>query len=272
MVITNKTYTDTLFAKLAHWEFRLVFAKNYIFWIKDLPHEGLLRYYLVGNLEWVMPISSDALRAILVTKVYDFEKPEIMSYGMRKTLGNGILLVEGEEHKVQRKNLMPAFSYRHIKNLYPLFWSKSTEMERMPNSTNVSACACCHWDRNDIICDFYRAPTPQPGEWESSTLKKLQEQNQAVIAKFRSASAQWEKIAAGITETQNSAFGINTALLMEDRQLVAESTQKQVLATMTLKNEQENGMKLAMEAIDMCTAMQDFIDEKVKEEDERSKR
>ncbi|KAJ6007906.1 hypothetical protein N7540_011882 [Penicillium herquei] len=75
-------------------------------WIKDLPHEGLLRYYLVGNLEWVMPISPDAFREILVTKVYDFEKPEIMSYGMRKTLGNGILLVEGESTRMREDNVI----------------------------------------------------------------------------------------------------------------------------------------------------------------------
>lgn len=30
--------------------------------------------------------------------------------------------------QVQRKNLQPAFSYRHIKGLYPTFWSKSAEM------------------------------------------------------------------------------------------------------------------------------------------------
>jgi cytochrome P450 len=30
----------------------------------------------------------------------------------------------------QRKNLMPAFTYRHTKDLYPLFWSKSCEMVR----------------------------------------------------------------------------------------------------------------------------------------------
>jgi cytochrome P450 len=32
--------------------------------------------------------------------------------------------------KTQRKNLMPAFSYRHIKDLYPIFWSKSRELVR----------------------------------------------------------------------------------------------------------------------------------------------
>lgn len=33
--------------------------------------------------------------------------------------------------QMQRKNLMPAFSYRHIKDLYPIFWSKSVEMVKL---------------------------------------------------------------------------------------------------------------------------------------------
>lgn len=32
---------------------------------------------------------------------------------------------------MQRKNLMPAFAYRHIKDLYPVFWSKSAEMVKL---------------------------------------------------------------------------------------------------------------------------------------------
>ena len=59
-------------------------------------------------------------------------------------LGVGILLAEGDEHKVgsshcladsadismqrQRKDLMPAFHYRHVKDLYPVFWEKSTKL------------------------------------------------------------------------------------------------------------------------------------------------
>ncbi|KMK57792.1 cytochrome P450 monooxygenase, putative [Aspergillus fumigatus Z5] len=66
-------------------------------WAYKVPNNGLIRYYIVGNLE-------------------------------RK---HGVLLVEGDEHKRQRKNLMPAFSYRHIKNLYPIFWSKSIEMVKL---------------------------------------------------------------------------------------------------------------------------------------------
>lgn len=38
-------------------------------------------------------------------------------------------IVSANEYlKTQRKNLMPAFNYRHVKDLYPVFWSKSREL------------------------------------------------------------------------------------------------------------------------------------------------
>ncbi|KAL8719635.1 MAG: hypothetical protein Q9225_003383 [Loekoesia sp. 1 TL-2023] len=48
--------------------------------------------------------------------------------GLGRLLGVGVLLAEGDEHKTQRKHLMPAFAFRHIKDLYPVFWAKSSEM------------------------------------------------------------------------------------------------------------------------------------------------
>lgn len=44
-----------------------------------------------------------------------------------RILGLGIILSEGEEHKGIRKALMPAFAFRHIKGLYPIFWEKACE-------------------------------------------------------------------------------------------------------------------------------------------------
>ncbi|TGJ82519.1 hypothetical protein E0Z10_g6237 [Xylaria hypoxylon] len=38
----------------------------------------------------------------------------------------GILLAEGDQHKQQRKTLLPAFAYRHIKDLYGLMWDISS--------------------------------------------------------------------------------------------------------------------------------------------------
>ncbi|KAJ5941769.1 cytochrome P450 monooxygenase [Penicillium verrucosum] len=97
-------------------------------WAHNMPNDGLIRYYIVGNLERVFPTSTAALREILVNKAYDFAKPRTIQQFLYPIVGHGLLLAEGEEHKVQRKSLMPAFSYRHIKDLYPIFWAKSSEM------------------------------------------------------------------------------------------------------------------------------------------------
>ncbi|KAJ5383703.1 hypothetical protein N7517_001614 [Penicillium concentricum] len=99
--------------------------------VKNRPNQDLLRYYIVANLERVILTSPKSLGELLVTKVYDFEKPELVRQSLRRITGDGVLLAEGEEHKIQRKNLMPAFAYRHIKNLYPVFWGKSVEMVKM---------------------------------------------------------------------------------------------------------------------------------------------
>ena len=62
-----------------------------------------------------------------MSKNYEFIKPAQVRNGIGRILGIGILLAEGDEHKAQRKNLMPAFAFRHVKDLYPTFWSKSRE-------------------------------------------------------------------------------------------------------------------------------------------------
>lgn len=59
---------------------------------------------------------------------FQFIKPGHFREGLARILGVGILLAEGDEHKKQRKDLMPAFAYRHVKDLYPVFWGKSREL------------------------------------------------------------------------------------------------------------------------------------------------
>jgi hypothetical protein len=77
-------------------------------WAANLPNEGLIRYYIVGNLERVVLTSPKALSELLVTKVYDFEKPKTVRQSFRRIVGDGILLAEGDEHKV----LLTAISNR----------------------------------------------------------------------------------------------------------------------------------------------------------------
>ncbi|KAI9872766.1 MAG: hypothetical protein M1830_001214 [Pleopsidium flavum] len=97
-------------------------------WVNEIPNDGLIRYMALLNAERLLIASPKALGEVLVQKNYDFIKPSMVRFGLRRLLGIGVLLAEGEEHKTQRKNLMPAFAYRHIKDLYPVFWSKSCEL------------------------------------------------------------------------------------------------------------------------------------------------
>lgn len=70
-------------------------------WIRNVPNDGLIRYYMVGNLERVLLTSPKALSEVLVHKAYDFCKPELVQLQLRRVTGNGLLLAEGDEHKVR---------------------------------------------------------------------------------------------------------------------------------------------------------------------------
>ena len=95
--------------------------------VNSVPNDGVIRYLGLFNSERLMITSPKALGEVLVSKNYDFIKPGQIVRGIGRLLGIGVLLAEGEEHKIQRKNLMPAFAFRHVKDLYPTFWSKSRE-------------------------------------------------------------------------------------------------------------------------------------------------
>jgi cytochrome P450 len=93
----------------------------------SIPNDGLIRFLGILNHERIMPTSPQALKEILVTKNYDFTKPTEFITGLGRLLGIGLFLAEGDEHKHQRRILLPAFAFRHVKDLVPTFWSMSRE-------------------------------------------------------------------------------------------------------------------------------------------------
>ena len=97
-------------------------------WMNEIPNDGFIRYLHFLNRERLLLLSPKTLAEVLVNKTQDFAKPNLLKTGIGKILGNGLLLVGGEEHKIQRKGLGPAFNFRHIKEMYSLFWSKGGEM------------------------------------------------------------------------------------------------------------------------------------------------
>jgi cytochrome P450 len=70
------------------------------------------------------------LADVLVHKCYDFTKPTKISNFLRLILGDGLIIVEGDQHKFLRRNTMPAFHFRHIKELYPMMWDKARTLTK----------------------------------------------------------------------------------------------------------------------------------------------
>ncbi|KAI0426738.1 cytochrome P450 [Xylaria sp. FL1042] len=97
-------------------------------WIEKLPHQrhGLIRYRTALNQERIVVASPEALAEVLTTKSYHFRKPQTVANALKPIAGVGILLAEGDHHKHQRRTLLPAFAYRHIKDLYGLMWDISS--------------------------------------------------------------------------------------------------------------------------------------------------
>lgn len=97
-------------------------------WMETVPNDGIIEYRTAFNAQRVLVTNPKALAEVLQLKSYDFVKPWQLREGLGRLLGVGILLAEGDEHKRQRKNLNPAFAFRHVKDLCPVFWAKSIEM------------------------------------------------------------------------------------------------------------------------------------------------
>jgi len=103
---------------------------------KKYPNEELVNLNAF-DLE-VLVAKPQLLADILVHKAYDFIKPPKVSAFLRHVLGDGLIMIEGDQHKFLRKNTMPAFSFRHIKDLYPMMWDKSVLMSEALQEALVS--------------------------------------------------------------------------------------------------------------------------------------
>ena len=74
-------------------------------WINEVPNEGLIYYNFIFNAERLLITSPKGLGEVLVQKNYDFIKPTGIRDGLGRLLGVGLLLAEGEEHKVRTVSL-----------------------------------------------------------------------------------------------------------------------------------------------------------------------
>jgi len=78
------------------------------------PNDGILLLRGVFARNRLLITKPNALADVLVNNAYDFKKPRPIRDFLRHVLGNGLIIVEGDVHKFQRKHLLPAFSFRHV--------------------------------------------------------------------------------------------------------------------------------------------------------------
>lgn len=92
---------------------------------RNTPNDGLLvlwyPFYLYSQ---VIPTRPDTLMDMLHTHSYDWEKPPTFRAIIKRTLGEGLVGAEGDQHKAMRRAVAPAFSGHHVRELCSLFYSK----------------------------------------------------------------------------------------------------------------------------------------------------
>jgi len=101
---------------------------KFLEWMKSVPNDGLIQVRSLGHQRTVLLATTpEVVKQILNENAYDYAKNEVTRSFLRRFLGDGLIVVEGNQHKLQRKAVAPAFSGKHIKDLVPLMWTKSKE-------------------------------------------------------------------------------------------------------------------------------------------------
>ncbi|KAI0088539.1 cytochrome P450 [Irpex rosettiformis] len=66
----------------------------------------------------------------ILSRGYDYPKPDFVRDALASMAAghDGLITVEGDQHRKQRKILNPAFSSSHIKSISPIFWDKALKL------------------------------------------------------------------------------------------------------------------------------------------------
>ncbi|KAF8451154.1 cytochrome P450 [Boletus edulis BED1] len=79
------------------------------------------------NLDGVLTMDIRAINHV-ITHTSDYQKPPSVQYTLSQMLGKGILIVEGAQHRQQRRIMNPAFGPAQIRALTDIFLEKSVRL------------------------------------------------------------------------------------------------------------------------------------------------
>ncbi|KFA69253.1 hypothetical protein S40285_07421 [Stachybotrys chlorohalonatus IBT 40285] len=96
-------------------------------WINEIPNDGLIRYNGFLNAERILVTTPLGCKEVLQTQGYNYIKLPWALEVMGQFAPRGILVAPPEKHRVDRKLLQPAFKFKYIKELYPIFWTEGAK-------------------------------------------------------------------------------------------------------------------------------------------------
>ena len=153
-------------------------------WMKQVPNDGLIRYFGIFNQERLLVTTSDGVRDVLVTNPYHFHKQRAQKTHLEPVLGRGLVFVEGDTHKFHRKQMSLAFATKSIRDCQSIFWQKTKEI--VDNFTDQITYQSGIKQRvverpEDVIVKVDPDSSSDEQSADESTLKKTDKQRSAVI-------------------------------------------------------------------------------------------
>ncbi|GBE88427.1 cytochrome P450 [Sparassis crispa] len=86
-----------------------------------------IKYHGFFNLDRLFTMDMRALNHVLSHSM-NYEKPEHTRFNLSQVLGSGLLVVEGEQHRQQRRIMNPAFGPAQVRELTEIFLEKAREL------------------------------------------------------------------------------------------------------------------------------------------------
>jgi cytochrome P450 len=115
------------------WYRRILADPDYdqlVEWINEIPNDGLIRYYGFFNAERLLVTTPNGCKEVLQTQAYNYIKLPWALEVMGQFARQGILVAPPHKHRIDRKALQPAFKFKYVKELSPVFWSEGAKFLR----------------------------------------------------------------------------------------------------------------------------------------------
>ncbi|KAK5808086.1 cytochrome P450 [Linnemannia elongata] len=120
-------------------------GKTYRDWIDQ--YGGIVAYRGLFNAPQIVLGDPKAIQHVFLTHADEYHKPERAIRLLSQVVGKGVLLVEGDVHRKQRKMLNPAFSHKHIKEMVSTMAIPAEMLGRMwEERVDMSEDGCVEFD------------------------------------------------------------------------------------------------------------------------------